>query len=422
MKMISPARAFALATILMISVNIVGGWQAASAQSAQEPTAPLATCPDEQCFADVPPDNPFFAFANNLYRQDIVTGYTCGGPGEPCDAQNRPYYRPGNTVTRQQMSKFVDQARTMPGISISTTTDIQPLSSRSSADLSTAMYGESTGSNGTGLMAVADNGVFGYGVWGLAAQGIGVVGSGDYGVSGYSTGADTAGVYGTSSGGYGVRGSSNTSYAAVLGDSTANNGAGVAGLANTGANAKGIYGISSGGWAGYFEGNLRVTGACTGCLDTMQIDHPLDPEHSYLNHAGVASSDRLNIYNGNALLDNKGEAVVTLPDYFETLNRDFRYQLTTVGGFAPVYIAEKVHNNRFKIAGGTPGLEVSWQVTGVRHDPYAEQHPIEATTSKAPDEQNLYLHPEAYGQPESKGIGYEQRQKFEQAEAPSLQK
>ena len=80
------------------------------------PSAPEATCPPGgQCFADVLPDSPFYAYTNNLYMDDIVSGYACGGPGEPCDDQNRPYYRPGNNVTRAQMTKFVDLARNVPG-------------------------------------------------------------------------------------------------------------------------------------------------------------------------------------------------------------------------------------------------------------------------------------------------------------------
>jgi hypothetical protein len=111
------------------------------------------------------------------------------------------------------------------------------------------------------------------------------------------------------------------------------------------------------------------------------------------------------IYDGVAVLDAKGEAVVMLPSYFEALNRDFRYQLTTIGGFAQVYIAEKVKGNRFKIAGGKAGMEVSWQVSGIRHDPYSEQHRTPVEEDKPEAERGLYLHPEVYGQPESKQIG-----------------
>jgi hypothetical protein len=73
--------------------------------------APDITCPNGQCFTDVPSTDPFYTYANSLYLDGIVTGYACGGTGEPCDAEQRPYYRPSNNVTRAQMSKFVDNGR-----------------------------------------------------------------------------------------------------------------------------------------------------------------------------------------------------------------------------------------------------------------------------------------------------------------------
>ena len=91
------------------------------------------------------------------------------------------------------------------------------------------------------------------------------------------------------------------------------------------------------------------------------------------------------------------------------LNRDFRYQLTCIGGFAPVFIAEKIHNNRFKIAGGELGMEVLWQVTGIRQDPYANLHRIQVEEDKLAGERGLYLHPDAYGQPEEKGVVHADR-------------
>src|SRR5689334_21272889 len=85
--------------------DLTGGNYAATPVSAQA-DQPNATCPpDGQCFADVPPDNVFYAFVNRIYQQDLVTGYPCGGPNEPCDPAGRPYYRPVNNVTRQQMAK-----------------------------------------------------------------------------------------------------------------------------------------------------------------------------------------------------------------------------------------------------------------------------------------------------------------------------
>jgi hypothetical protein len=99
-----------------------------------------------------------------------------------------------------------------------------------------------------------------------------------------------------------------------------------------------------------------------------------------------------------------GAACIDLPGWFEALNKDFWYQLTCIGGYAPVYIAEKVSGNRFKIAGGVQGLEVSWQVTGVRQDPYAEKHRIRVEEEKPPQERGKYLHPDLYGATESMKI------------------
>jgi len=107
---------------------------------------------------------------------------------------------------------------------------------------------------------------------------------------------------------------------------------------------------------------------------------------------------------------------VELPAWFEALNgsaaytSDYRYQLTCIGGYAPVYVAHKIEGNRFQIAGGTPGLEISWQVTGIRHDPYAETNRIPVEEDKPADEQGTYLHPELYGQPEELGLAYRHQQ------------
>jgi len=99
--------------------------------------------------------------------------------------------------------------------------------------------------------------------------------------------------------------------------------------------------------------------------------------------------------------------MVELPSYFGALNKDFRYQLTCIGGFAPVYVASEIQDNRFVIAGAKPGLKVSWQVTGVRKDPFAEQNRVIPEVDKQPGEQGLYLYPEAYGLPRSRGIAFD---------------
>lgn len=130
------------------------------------------------------------------------------------------------------------------------------------------------------------------------------------------------------------------------------------------------------------SGNLHVGGTLSKSAGSFQIDHPLDPRHKYLQHSFVESPDMLDTYNGVATLNARGMADVQLPPYFEALNRDFRYLLTPMGNFAPVYVAKEVEGNRFRIAGGKPGMRVSWQVTGVRHDRYANQHRIPVELKK----------------------------------------
>jgi len=129
-------------------------------------------------------------------------------------------------------------------------------------------------------------------------------------------------------------------------------------------------------------GNVDVIGTLTKPGGSFRIDHPLDPANEYLYHSFVESPDMMNIYNGSVTTDKHGLATVILPDYFEALNRDFRYQLTPVGQFAQAYVAEKVAGNHFVIKTSKPGVEVSWQVTGIRHDAYANQHRIQVEEPK----------------------------------------
>ena len=71
-------------------------------------------------------------------------------------------------------------------------------------------------------------------------------------------------------------------------------------------------------------------------------------------------------YNGNVLTDENGEATVMLSNSVESLNSDFRYQLTVIGQFAQAIISREIENNRFTIKTSTPKVKVSWQVTAIR--------------------------------------------------------
>jgi len=163
--------------------------------------------------------------------------------------------------------------------------------------------------------------------------------------------------------------------------------------------------ISSGPTAGRFNGDVDITGTLTKGAGAFKIDHPLDPANKFLTHSFVESPDMMNIYNGIAVLDSEGEALIDLPNWFEALNRDFRYQLTSIGRPSPnLYIAQEVVGNRFKIAGGEAGGKVSWQVTGVRHDAYADAHRLVVEEYKPDEERGFYLHPELHGQPAEKSL------------------
>lgn len=152
---------------------------------------------------------------------------------------------------------------------------------------------------------------------------------------------------------------------------------------------------------------LEVAGHLGGKLKTFRIDHPLDPANKYLSHASIESSEVMNLYTGNVSLDERGEAVVKLPDWFEALNEDFRYQLTPIGESSPnLHIAEKIHDHKFTIAGGSPGMEVSWLVTAVRHDAWILAHPLHVEEEKQGEERGTYLDPELFGQPAQRGLAW----------------
>jgi hypothetical protein len=152
------------------------------------------------------------------------------------------------------------------------------------------------------------------------------------------------------------------------------------------------------------DGSVLVSGNLSKGGGSFKIDHPLEPADKYLSHSFVESPDMMNIYNGNIVTDAKGNAAVTLPDWFGALNRDFRYQLTVIGQFAQAIISREISDNQFSIQTDKPNVKVSWQITGIRQDAYANAHRIPVEELKAENERGFYLHPDAFGQPEEKGV------------------
>ena len=259
----------------------------------------------------------------------------------------------------------------------------------------TGLLGSGQGEDGYGVYASGNTGVYGAG-YAVGVYGVSTTSTGVVGIS-----TDYAGVY-ASGGAYGV-------YAATTANGTpglyaqANTGGWAVDAYNTGSGT-GVLAGSNGGWAAWFNGNVDVDGNLSKAGGSFKIDHPLDPANKYLYHSFVESPDMMNIYNGNVITDAQGDAVVPLPEWFETLNRDFRYQLTVIGQFAQAIVASEIAEGRFSIKTDKPNVKVSWQVTGIRQDAWANAHRIPVDQEKPKVERGFYLHPELYGAPEEKGV------------------
>ena len=171
----------------------------------------------------------------------------------------------------------------------------------------------------------------------------------------------------------------------------------------------GFWGVGFKGWGLLMntnDGSVDVAGKFTAGGKGFRIDHPLDPANQYLNHWCVESPNIMNIYNGNVTTDAEGSATVALPEYFEALNSDIRYQLTAIGKPALASVEREIENNSFTIRTNQPDVKVSWQVTGIRQDAWARVNRVQAEEEKPAAERGLYVHPEYFGQPKNKGIAF----------------
>lgn len=177
----------------------------------------------------------------------------------------------------------------------------------------------------------------------------------------------------------------------------------------------GVYGLETGGlcnstgWAGYFVGDVHVTGCISASgFKKFKIDHPLDPDNRYLSHVAIESNEPINFYRGRARTDANGVAWIELPTYFQAINIDFEYSLTVIDErqFAMARVSKAIQNNAFQIRTDKPNIEVSWQVTARRNDPVAANCPFVAEEDKPLHDRGKYLNPEIYGQPKERAIGY----------------
>ena len=282
--------------------------------------------------------------------------------------------------------------------------------------------GVSTSEHGEGVFGEGVTGVYGdgliWGVKGTSAIFAGVRGEGPNGVDGisFSTASGVTGVYGEVSSvnagpsSAGVRGTNAGTGASGIGVWGEQDGTGYGVYGDVPPGGFGVVGTNGGsnssGYAGWFNGRVAVLGTLSKGGGSFRIDHPLDPANKYLSHSFVESPDMMNIYNGNITTGADGFATVVLPDWFEALNRDFRYQLTVIGQFAQAIVAEEIKDNQFRIQTDQPGVKVSWQVTGIRHDPFADAYRIPVEEEKTGDERGRYLYPDVYSKTVQESIWY----------------
>jgi len=247
----------------------------------------------------------------------------------------------------------------------------------SSTATGAAVRGDTSSANAKGVLGVNTNSVGGYAVMGDAS-------------------ASGIGVYGRSEAGAGISGIS------VNGDVGVGGGGPLRGVYGT-SPAYGIYGASGGGGtAVYASGNLTASG-----FKQFRIDHPRDPEHAYLVHYATESPSPQNFYVGNVVTDDKGYAWVDLPEYFEDINTNVKYQLTVVSGgrdFVQAMVSREVEGNRFQVRTSAPRTKVSWRVDADRNDLYARRHRPTDVLQKGPREVGTYANPDVYGFGPDRGI------------------
>jgi len=343
--------------------------------------------------------------------------------------------------------------QTVSGSVTATSSASSSIVGNTSDSAGTGVIGNATASSGgtTGVLGEASAtsavGVKGYasaatgntvGVWGVALSpgGWGVYGKGATGVVALATwvtgpgGSFTGFSAASSSGQSGTDGVDSTGGRGDVNLGSSTGGVGVMGTGGFGGNDGGAGGSFSGGvgnmaaygdgidatnigggtfsetqaYAGNFTGDINVTGKIYAGTKDFKIDHPLDPANKYLFHASVESSEMMNIYTGNITTDSEGHATVQLPEWFQVLNTDFRYQLTVIGQFAQAIVAREIENNRFEVRTNAPNVKVSWQVTGVRQDAYAKANPLVVEQEKGARLRGFYIHPELYGAPPEKQI------------------
>jgi hypothetical protein len=235
--------------------------------------------------------------------------------------------------------------------------------------LGIGVKGEHEYSGNSGYLGTPDYGVYGdhnSGTYGyIGSYNCGVYGSnrnsGDRGYlgligSGVSGWSDSSyGVEGYSPYGYGVHGSSGNGYA--------------------------VYGSClNGGWAGYFVGDVHVTGALSaGGTKPFIQPHPKDPSREIVYIAAEAP-EAVVLHRGTGHLK-EGVAVIELPEHFGLVAADEGIQVQVTPRSADTFGLAVVQRSREEIVvkelkNGRSNFEFDYFVTGVRagfegHEPVA---------------------------------------------------
>jgi hypothetical protein len=339
-------------------------------------------------------DNVFYFWNGTAWTQigagsagctTLENAYNCGGngAGRIINANYGPFEINASTAATNAIK--ITHSNSGVAINASSTLASNAYSTIQSTTISTnslvsAILGNSSGagfgvsgqiaSTGTSQAAVYGNNLRtngGHGVWGFGFNG--VVGETNYdaafGVYGYNHGTTDPGV-GTA--GIGITG--------------------IAGQSTNLALSYGVFSFDDGGITGALDvgGNFSAGGT-----KAFRIQHPLKP-NMFLKHFCIESPEVLNVYRGNVIIDNNGEALIILPDYFKSININFSYNLTSIGVAAPdLHVKNEVTENTFTIAGGKPGSKVSWTLYAERNDKYIQEHPESKEIEVIKNERDLKL-------------------------------
>lgn len=194
---------------------------------------------------------------------------------------------------------------------------------------------------------------------------------------------------------------------AVRGVTVGTGAIGVFGAANSPSGAtNGVRGFSTSpaGFGVFANGALGASGT-----KSFVIDHPHDPENKLLRHYCAEGPAPYNIYQGEIITGADGYALVELPSYFESINKNPKIQLTVVDGsdeFVMSKVTKTVQGGRFQIRTSKPGVLVYWEVKAERNDEWVRANPPVVESDKPHHERGKYLRPELFGMPKERGVDF----------------